>query len=421
MSGPQAAGRPAELARLPSPLLDNPQQISQEAERAIAEAFDALRDSGAFSAAAHTSQELLARNPDLAAASVLAAEAQIAGGSYSSAQSVLAGVLQRFPEYTSARIASGIAAEDLGDVVGAYGAFRRAADTNAQAAEEAERLRSRALEVLHARIGDALARHHLDDARREAATLREWAPNELDTYQVMQRVSEASSDLKGELAALRGLNRLDPEDTAVAARRASLEVRVGDASVGLEMLRRLVASHPQDPSLARELAQAKFRWRLQLVPDPVRSLADSLQLSRGEYATLLYWLTPAVRYGQPQQAAVATDILDDPHRQEIVRVVNLGLLSVDPTLHVFRPDKPITRAQVLQSLLKLLARSNRPVACLGPDPALTATTQDLDTLCATAAQCQLLPDAGPCLPDASVDGATALEMIRLAQVAEGSR
>jgi len=132
-------------------------------------------------------------------------------------------------------------------------------------------------------------------------------------------------------------------------------------------------------------------------------------------------LTPAVRYGQPQQAVVAADVLDDPHRQEIVRVVNLGLLSIDPTLHVFRPDKPITRAQVLASLLKLLALSAQPVACLGPDAGATTSTRDPDILCAAASRCQLLPNQGPCLPDASVDGAAALEMIRLAQVAEGSK
>jgi len=418
---PGVVARPQALARLPSPLLDNPQQLSQQAESEIAQAFRALRESGEAATAAQTAAELLESNPDLVAATVLEAEARIADGALEGARSLLAGVLQRFPEYTSARIASGIAAEGLGDVVGAYAAFRRAADTSGEAAREAERLRDRALEVLHARIGDALARQHLDEARRQVATLREWAPNSLATYEAMQQVSKASGDLDGELVALRGLNRLDPGDATIAARRASLEVRVGDASLGLEMLRKLVASHPQSSELAHELAQAKFRWRLQLVPGPIRRLADSPQLSRGEYATLLYWLTPAVRYGQPQQAVVATDILEDPHRQEIVRVVNLGLLSINPTLHVFRPDKPITRAQVLRSLLKLLALADRPVACLGPNPKAVGATRDLDSLCTTASQCELLPDAGSCLPDASVDGATALEMIRLAQVAEGSK
>ena len=71
---------------------------------------------------------------------------------------------------------------------------------------------------------------------------------------------------------------------------------------------------------------------------------------------LLYWLVSQVRNSRPTAGRIATDVLDHPHREEIVRVVNLGLMEVDPTQHRFYPGSPVRRGQALRVVLRTLAR-----------------------------------------------------------------
>src|SRR4029079_18610301 len=114
---------------------------------------------------------------------------------------------------------------------------------------------------------------------------------------------------------------------------------------------------------AEKLGWAKYRFRLQLLPANVRTIAERPQLTRASFAALLYWLSPDVRYGRGGSVRIATDILETEHRDEIMRVLNLGLFDVDETLHRYYPDNAITLGDALSALLRLLAGRGR-VACV---------------------------------------------------------
>jgi hypothetical protein len=47
---------------------------------------------------------------------------------------------------------------------------------------------------------------------------------------------------------------------------------------------------------------------------------------------------PQIRTARPGAAQIASDIVDHPSRDEIARVANLGLMSIDETLHRFSPN-----------------------------------------------------------------------------------
>ena len=207
------------------------------------------------------------------------------------------------------------------------------------------------------------------------------------------------------------------EDRELLERWLDLELEVGDARQGLELAERLARRYPQDPALAEKLAFAKFRFRLGVLPERVQELAGRVELERGDQALLLFWLFPQVRYGEAGRPRIATDILDDPRREEIARVVNLGLMDVDESLHRFYPEQSLERRSLLRSLLRLLAQAEPPADCardLAPRPSQEA-------ICAAAERCRLIPSVADCLPEATVSGREALGYVQRALELSGSR
>ena len=147
----------------------------------------------------------------------------------------------------------------------------------------------------------------------------------------------------------------------------------------------------------------------------MQEVAAKDQLNRGDFATLLYWLIPGVRYARPTSGKIATDVLDHPHQEEIVRVVNLGLMDVDSTLHRFSPAAPVRWGQALRSLTRVLSelggREGKPVACLGDTGRSPAQSQS--AACAAAVACGLVTSADDCDSRESLSGSDAVELIRL--------
>jgi len=118
-----------------------------------------------------------------------------------------------------------------------------------------------------------------------------------------------------------------------------------------------------------------------------------------------------VRYAKPSGGRIATDVLEHPQRDEIVRVVNLGLLDLDETLHRFSPGSPARRGTALRALVRVL-QSFGGAACLGGDAGNPQPSQAL--ACDLASRCQLLPPDDECQAGEALAGSDAVEMIRRA-------
>ncbi|RMH21245.1 MAG: hypothetical protein D6696_06265 [Acidobacteria bacterium] len=366
---------------------------------------------GDLEGAAAVAEALRGRDPGFHPASVLAAQVALVEKRAAEAQHLLERVVDELPGYVAAQLVLGHAAEIRGEVLAAFDAYRAVAAAHPAAAERAAELRPRALDVLANRFDDALARGRLEDAAAALARLEAWAPEDRRTLESAWRLAAARGDRAAERSVLERLASREPERREVLERLAELDLEEGRFQLGIARLEALVERYPADRELAGLLERAKFLWRLENLPPAVRQLADAPQLSRAELATLLYWLVPEVRVVTVDNPPIATDIIDHPRHDEIVRVVSLGLLEVDETVHRFAPDRPVTRAQVLAALLTLLVRSGEPLACL-------EGVRDLDLrssrslTCRTAARCGLLEEEGDCLPAAPVSGAEALELFR---------
>lgn len=388
-------------------LLRVPIEVEDRLERAHQEMME-RGDLAAVEAAREVARDLLTTDPRLHPAAVLLAQTDFVGGLYGRAVEELIPITAELPGYLAAQLMLGRAAEELGDVLRAYAAYRAATEGSVAAGERAAELLPRALEIVANRVRDGLRRGRLGEAEAELGRLEEWAPGEAVTVESQAEVARAQGDEAAELAAVRQLAQLRPEEGGLLERWVDLELEAGDPATGLRLAEKLAAAHPHEASLQEKLGYAKFRWRLTLMPQRVQEVAGHAELQRGDWAVLLYWLLPAVRYGHPARARIAADILDDPRREEIARVVNLGLMDVNESLHRFSPEEPVKRVTVLASLLEILAGAEQPVACVQSMPSRPSA----ELACGTAARCGLLRRPDECLPWGPVSGREGLGFLR---------
>jgi len=380
-------------------------------EEKIQGAHRSLLDTSSIQEAKELGRRLRERTPGLHPAIVLEAQALVVEERFRPAVELLRPVLDELPQYLAARLALARAEELQGDLINSLENYRVAAPQSMAAAEKVQLLMPRAMEILTNRLDDALARRRFEEAEESLHLLRIWSPESLATAEAALRVAIATEDEASELAAVRNLVGFEPDSLSLLERKAVLELKVGDASAGVDLFRRLVAESPDDSRLRGELARAEFLWRVSLLPKEVRDLTLAPELTRSDYAVLLYWLVPSVRYGRLQKSRIATDILDHPQRDAIARVINLGLMEVDETLHRFSPERSVTRSEVMSGILHLMEIQRQKPACMGPRR--LGNRPSFETLCRTAAACSLLPSSSDCLPRASIAGSEVLDMVRL--------
>jgi hypothetical protein len=385
------------------PLEGYAQAIDPDRAERIRSAHRALLEASGVTGARAAAAELLEVDSGLAPAHVLAAQADFADGRFREVVSRLLPIGDRTPGYVASQLLLGRAAELDGDVPLAYAAFRAIATRSQLGRQRLGELHPRAVEILSNRLQEGLRTGNLEEAQKNLALLQSWAPSEVVTLEGARVLAQARGDLAAELAAVQALAARQPTDRKLLERRIELELAVGDPSAGLQIAQDLAAQHPEDAEVARLLEAARYRWRLSMLPQAVQDVAARPDLDKADLAVLLYWLVPNVRYARPSAGRIATDVLDHPHQEEIVRVVNLGLMDVDPTLHRFSPSAPLRRGAALRVLVRTLASFGQGLTCLGDARAQA---------CSAAASCGLLVEGEECLPGESLTGSEAVELIR---------
>ena len=399
---------PADRPYLIDPFEGYSRDVDPERRDRLTAAWRNLLERGETEAASRIAGEMLADDPQFFPAQVLAAQVELAAGDDRAVLLRLLPVGDALPTYTASQLLLGRATERMGDVALAYAAYRAVAARSPLALKRVNELHPRALEIVANRLDEALRGGKLPEAEKQLELLRTWAPSETLTYEAARKVAVARGDRAAELAAVKELAARRAGDRQLLERRAELELEVGDPSAGLKIAQDLAARHPGDPALAEKLESAKFRWRLSQLPRDVQEVAAKPELSRADFALLLYWLVPDVRNSRPTAGRIATDVLDNPHQEEIVRVVNLGLMDVDPTLHRFSPGSSIRRGPALRVVLRLLARFGAG-ACAGQ---AGGSGGGSGNVCDPALACELLTAEDDCDPTAPLSGGDAVEILR---------
>jgi len=406
----QRAAEPLALEAADRPYVVDPREgYSKEgAEPRLLErlenAWRDLLEAGDTEGATRAAAEMLEQNPDFLPAQVLAAQVDFAMGENTRVVARLLPVGDALPTYTASQLLVGRAAERLGDVALSYAAYRAVAARSSLALKRTGELHPRAMEIVSHRLDEALRAEKIDEAQKQLSLLTSWGPSETIALEAERKVALARGDRAAELAAVKEIAARTPGDRLLLERRAELELEVGDPSAGLKIVQDLAARNPKDPDLARRLEAAKFRWRLAQLPKDVQGVASKPELNKGDFSVLLYWLVSQVRNSRPTAGRIATDVLDHPHREEIVRVVNLGLMEVDPTQHRFYPGSPVRRGQALRVVLRTLARFGAASCANGG--------ADGGDVCSLSQGCGLLIAGEGCDATAPLSGSDGVEILR---------
>lgn len=295
--------------------------------------------------------------------------------------------------------------EIRGDLVPAVAAYRRAVGASDLA--ESALVTARLSELtpalaaaLSTRIDEEIARGRLDLAELSWIELQRAGAAAEAVDRAEAAIAAAQGNPARELTAFRRLKPDAARDESAADRWALLELEQGDPAIGVRLLEELAGRHPGDSRWQRRLEQGKFRWRLTLLPPRVREVLRRQQLTRADLAVALYWVMPGVRHARSQAISIATDVVDHPSREEIVRVLNLGILEVDEALHNFWPTRPTNRGESMAATLRAAAVTSRASCGLAP-----GVDGGRDGTCRAAVSCGLIASLEECLASAPVSGA----------------
>lgn len=418
----------SEQSYVIDPLTGYPLTLDSEVKQRLRTAFTGFAEGRPLAEVASIADDMVASDPTLLPAQVLRAQVDFLLAGDRGALDRLRPVLDEHPDYLAAALLGARAHERLGDMLEAFIAFDHLSSWNVVADRRAIELRPRALEIVERRFDDALERGRAEDAQQHLDRLASWGVDEDRILDFQQRLYFATGDTGRELEALRkrsllpkrprdDLEPLSSDQLDLEARRrlrqADLEVEVGDVRAGMEILEELVNEAPDEPDLADRLDSARFLWRLELLPPQVQEISRRPELNRAELASLLYWLFPRVRFSTADNPPIAADILDLPNRNEVLRVLDMDLMSVDESVHRFHPEKEATRESVLSALLSLIQDAERPSPCLEGQLRLNLNRRSRRWVCEQAAGCGLIAESGECLPAATLSGREAVDLVRL--------
>lgn len=140
------------------------------------------------------------------------------------------------------------------------------------------------------------------------------------------------------LAPLSTTSDFDSNDVQGAL--AEIEIGRGQFEQAIARYDRLAR---RDPQYAARLEQIKEQWSAANMPPQYQRALESEAITRADFAVLLYWKVASIRFAQNLGTPpIAIDIGEVPGRDEIVRAMALGILSVDPVTRRVGPNTPVS-------------------------------------------------------------------------------
>lgn len=305
--------------------------------------------------------DVLRRDPGFPPAVLAGAALDIRAGRYEEALSTIANLRQRVQNYTAADIYEAEIAVRQNRTRAAWDLYRAVASRPGVPPFVQERIAELG-ETLFAETFAAAQNAAGEDSirlLREALTINPGAiePRVLLATRLVElrRFDEARRELDPLLD-----SSADRSD--VQALLAEIDFGRGRYQEALVRYERL-ARRTNDPRYAARLEIIKQEWNLANMPPHYRTALESSAVTREQFATLLYWTVPSVRFAQNLSAPpIAVDVQDVEGREEVIRAIALGLFEVDPITRRVSPHRPVTAARLATHLARVLVLRGAPCA-----------------------------------------------------------
>ena len=299
--------------------------------------------------------DLLRRDANYAPAQALAAAIDFRQGRTDAARAALASLSQRYPDWPApVQFQAEIALADH-QTRQAWETYRALASR-----PDAQPIVRERLSDVEKRYFDELYHSALSASDADAvAALRQAlivSPNASGARVLLAQKLIAMKQYDDARAALDPLvNSGDADRSDVQEALAEIEIGRGNYEQAIVRYDRL-ARRESDPRFARRLEQIKEQWNAINMPPQFQRAIASDSLTRSDFAVLLYWLVPSVRFAQDVGTPpIAIDLNDTPGRDEIVRAIALGILQVDPITRRVGPANPVDDAMLERLVSRTLA------------------------------------------------------------------
>jgi tetratricopeptide (TPR) repeat protein len=321
---------------------------------------------GDTAAAGRRYEKLLRHRADLAAAQTGLAYARLRAGRLEEAASAFASVLAARPTDVAALVGAGSVAFRRGDVDAAVGFYRSAQALSPDDPLLRRRLTALKLQATERRMGLALAaaeRGDTETAVREYTGALQAAPEVAGVRLALADLLVAGGDVAGALALLEA----DPSgDRQVGLRRAALLMGQQEFGRAAEIYRGLVAADPGDATAREGEKAAREGVELLSMPEEYRQIASAPRVTRADLAALVAVRVQRLQRLGPGEPSVALDISSSWAREQVARVLALGIMDVYPN-HTFQPGALVRRVDLARAAARVLDRLGWPRSA-GPVP-----------------------------------------------------
>lgn len=151
------------------------------------------------------------------------------------------------------------------------------------------------------------------------------------------------------------LLNIEPDTPLVQESLAEIDAGRGRFQEAIVRYDRL-ARRTRDPRYKQRLDQIKEQWSQANMPPHYTAAAGSTSLTRADFAVLLYWTVPSIRFAQNLSTPpIAIDVAEVAGREEVIRAIALGLFEVDAVTRRVNPHREITAARLTQLTARVLS------------------------------------------------------------------
>jgi tetratricopeptide (TPR) repeat protein len=374
---------------------------------------EAWRDvlAGDAASASRRYQKLLSRRPGFAPAQTGLAYARLRAGRLQEAAAAFASVLAARPQDLSALVGAGSAAFRGGDLDGAVALYRSAQAAAPDDALVRRRLAALKLQAMERRMGlarAALERGDAEAAEREYAAALEAAPEVAGVRLALADLLAGRGDVAGAVAVLEA----DPSgDRQARLRRAALLIRDQQYERAAEVYRGLLAADPADAEAREGETAAREGLETLSMPEEYRLIPEAVRLTRADLAALVAVRVRALARLGPGEPRVALDIGGSWAREQVARVLALGIMDVYPN-HTFQPGATVRRADLARAAARVLDRTGWPRSASPAPTDMSPSHLDYDAVSrALGAGLMALAPSGAFEPWRPVSGREAMEVV----------
>jgi len=367
--------------------------------------------SGDTESAAKRYEKLLRRNPASLAARTGLGYARLRAGEAGRAQEAFLAVLAKRPEDVPALVGMGSVATRTGDTEGAVALYKRAAAVAPEDAVVRKRLAALKLQVAERRMAEAQAALERKDPDAAATAYR----RALDVAPEVAGVRLALADLlagRGERgAAIEVLEADISGERQVLLRLGRLLEDEKEFARALDVYTRILAHGPGDEEARAGQRRAREGVEASAMPPEYQAIPDAARVSRADLAALLAVRVPALRRAGAGEPKVAVDIASSWARDQIARVLALGLVDVYPN-HTFQPNAIVRRVDLARAAARTLDLVHWPPGAAPVPSDMSRAHLDFDVVArALAAGIMGLSPEGAFEPWRPVSGREAIDVV----------